>query len=127
MLILFIGEIIFEIRSRRRQQRENVIPRLGREKRGGIYPLVRAFTTIFLRDLTTHTLVGDILAGTFDAEYATYFGYNAVAHHSGVEDPDAFRTLRQLDQQFARLERATTHAERKAHLAILSDHGQSQG
>jgi putative membrane protein len=67
-LILFVGEIICEIRARRRQERENVIPRLGKEKRGGIYPMVRAFTSIFLRDLTTHTLVGDILAGTFDAE-----------------------------------------------------------
>jgi uncharacterized membrane protein YvlD (DUF360 family) len=126
-LILFVGEIIYEIRARRRQERENVIPRLGKEKRGGIYPMVRAFTTIFLRDLTTHTLVGDILAGTFDAEYATYFGYDEVAHHSGVEVPDAFRTLRQLDQQFARLERAAAHAERKIYLTVLSDHGQSQG
>jgi hypothetical protein len=89
--------------------------------------MVRAFTTVFLRDLTTHTLVGDILAGTFDAEYATYFGYDEVAHHSGIEDPDAFRTLRQMDQQIARLERAVAHAERKVHLVVLSDHGQSQG
>ena len=126
-LILFVGDVIYEIRARRRQERENVIPRLGKEKRGGIYPLVRGFTTVFLRDLTTHTLVGDIMAGTFDAEYATYFGYDEVAHHSGIEVPDAMRTLRQLDQQFARLERAAAHAERKVRLVVLSDHGQSQG
>jgi len=125
--VLFVGEIIAEIRNRRWQERENVIPRLGREKRGGIYPMVQAFTTIFLRDLTTHTLVGDIFAGTFDVEYATFFGYDEVAHHSGVEDPDAFRSLRQLDRQFARLERAAQHAERPIRFAILSDHGQSKG
>jgi Type I phosphodiesterase / nucleotide pyrophosphatase len=59
--------------------------------------------------------------------YAAFIGYDEVAHHSGVEQPDAFAVLRQHDAQLARLERAIAQAPRPYHLVVLSDHGQSQG
>lgn len=61
------------------------------------------------------------------AAYATFVGYDEVAHHSGVTSPDAFDVLRKLDQQLPRLQSAVRHASRPYHLVLLSDHGQSGG
>jgi Type I phosphodiesterase / nucleotide pyrophosphatase len=79
-----------------------------------------------MRDLNIATLLGDIVEGV-PVAYATFVGYDEVAHHSGVEQPDGFAVLRQHDQQLARLERAIRIAPRPYHLVVLSDHGQSQG
>lgn len=126
-IVLLGWDIALEYRSRIRQKTKNVQPRLGKEKRGGIYPIVRAFTTVFLRDLTIYILIGDIFAGQKDAIYATMFGYDEIAHHSGIRDKDAFEVLKKLDRQFGRLESAAKEAKRKYHFVVLSDHGQSQG
>jgi putative membrane protein len=61
------------------------------------------------------------------AAYATFVGYDEVAHHSGVESEDALDVLRKLDRQLARLEGAARQAPRPYHLVLLSDHGQSGG
>ena len=82
--------------------------------------------TIALRDLSTATLMANLFAGTRVA-YATFFGYDEVAHHSGIERGDAFRTLRAIDRQFARLERAAALGPRPYEFVVLADHGQSQG
>jgi hypothetical protein len=94
--------------------------------RGGTYPLLRAATTVVLRDLAIATLVGDVLHGV-PVAYATFVAYDEVAHHSGVERHDALDTLRRLDQQFARLVSAAALAPRPYEFVVLSDHGQSQG
>ncbi|MGB3714392.1 MAG: alkaline phosphatase family protein, partial [Candidatus Promineifilaceae bacterium] len=83
-------------------------------------------TTTILRELNIYTLIGDIFAGVPSA-YATFVGYDEVAHHSGVETKDAFDALHKIDQQFARLENAVENAPRPYHFVILSDHGQSGG
>ena len=59
--------------------------------------------------------------------YADFVGYDEVAHHSGVERYDALETLRRLDREFARLERAAAGCARPYEFVVLSDHGQSQG
>jgi hypothetical protein len=79
-----------------------------------------------MRDLNVATLLGDIVEGV-PVVYSTFVGYDEVAHHSGIEQPDAFAVLRQHDAQLARLERAVEQAPRPYHLVVLSDHGQSQG
>lgn len=83
-------------------------------------------TTTILRELNIYTLIGDMYAGTPSA-YATFVGYDEVAHHSGVESKDAFDALFKIDQQFARLEDAARQAPRPYHFVVLSDHGQSGG
>jgi hypothetical protein len=65
-------------------------------------------------------------AGTPSA-YATFVGYDEVAHHSGVESEDAYDALFKIDQQFARMESAAENAPRPYHFVVLSDHGQSGG
>jgi hypothetical protein len=79
-----------------------------------------------LRELNIYTLIGDMYAGRPSA-YATFVGYDEVAHHSGVESKDAYDALFKIDQQFARLENASAEASRPYHFVILSDHGQSGG
>jgi hypothetical protein len=59
--------------------------------------------------------------------YATFVGYDEVAHHSGVESLDALDILRKLDEQFGRLESAARQAPRPYRFVVLSDHGQSGG
>jgi len=114
------------VRGRRRQLRESVQPRLP-ERRRGLYPLLRAASTVLLRDITVDTLISDVLWGEADVIYATFAAYDEVAHHAGVADRDALQVLRQLDRAFARIERAIAEGDRPYQIVVLSDHGQTQG
>ncbi len=123
LLVLSVADIGRELAAAWRARRRNIQPR---QRRGGVYPLLRAATTVILRDLTVYTLLSDIYRGVPSA-YADFVGYDEVAHHSGISAPDALETLWRLDQQFARLERAIAEAPRPYHVVVLSDHGQTQG
>jgi uncharacterized membrane protein YvlD (DUF360 family) len=121
-IALYFWDVLLELRAARRQRRR------GEEHvhRGGLYPFMRGAITVIMRDLNVATLLGDIVEGV-PVVYATFVGYDEVAHHSGIEQPDAFAVLRQHDAQLARLQRAVEQAPRPYHLVVLSDHGQSQG
>lgn len=123
-VVLLVWDILLEIASRFRQWRKNIQPRM---KRSIIYLVVRATANVFLREITTSTIIGDIFTGRVDAVYATYVGYDEIAHHSGTKDNDAFYALKQLDKQFLLLDNARKSASRPYHFVILSDHGQSNG
>lgn len=123
-IALYLWDICLEIFSRIRQKVKNSNPRL---KRGFTYLFVRPGANVFMREITTFSVVGDVLAGKIDALYATYYGYDEIAHHSGIRDADVFTALRQLDKQFKRIESARKFAPRKYINIILSDHGQSNG
>ena len=125
-LLLFFWDIILERYRFWQQRRNDVQPRLDKHHRNFKYALVRGVTTTILRELNIYTLIGDLYAGVPSA-YATFVGYDEVAHHSGVETDDAFDALYKIDQQFARLENAAENAPRPYHFVILSDHGQSSG
>ena len=125
ILILFIIDMIMEFASRMRHLFKNIQPRL--KWRGLAYYVARAGTNVAMREATTFTLIGDIIAGNYNVIYATYMGYDEIAHHSGVEDFDAFYSLRQIDRQFKRLENAIEKSNRKYTVIVLSDHGQSNG
>lgn len=123
LIVLSIADMAREIAAARRARHRDIRPRL---ERGGIYPLLRAGTTVMLRDLTVATLIGDIYRGVPIA-YVDFVGYDEVAHHSGITAPDALEVLYRLDQQLERLEQAVAAAPRPYHIVVLSDHGQSQG
>jgi putative membrane protein len=124
--LLFFWDIILEMRQFRHARKNDVQPILDKHHRGGVYPLIRAVMTVLMRELNIYTLLGDMFSGRSSA-YATFVGYDEIAHHSGVLDPGAFDILHKLDQQFARLESAIHEAPRPYYLVILSDHGQSGG
>ncbi len=121
-IVLSLADIAYERRAARQQRRG------GEEHvdRRGTYPLIRATIAVVMRDLVTALLMADIVEGV-PASYATFVGYDEVAHHSGIRAPDALAVLRRHDRQLARLERATAQSPRPYHLVVLSDHGQTQG
>jgi putative membrane protein len=125
-LLLVVWDIILEKWQYWQARRKKIRPILDRQHRGGRYPFLRAFTTIIMRELNIYTLIGDMFSGV-PVAYATFVGYDEVAHHSGVESYDALDILRKLDEQFARLERAARTTPRPYYLVVLSDHGQSGG
>ncbi len=124
--LLLFWDVILEWRQFRSARKNNVQPILSKHHRGGIYPLLRGFMTVVMRELNIYTILGDIFAGR-SAVYATFVGYDEIAHHSGVLDPGAFDILYKLDQQFHRLASAVPEAPRPYHFVILSDHGQTGG
>jgi putative membrane protein len=125
-LTLMVVEVVHEMRQRRRQIKQDIQPRVP-EHRRGLYPLVRAAATVFLRDMALYTLIGDVARGRADAIYATFYGYDVVGHYSGVEDADSLAVLRQLDRAIGRIEGAVREARRPYQIVVLSDHGQSKG
>ena len=122
-IALGIWDMLIEKVEAARQRRLDVRPRIDRK---GKYPLLRMGMTVVMRDFNIFSLIGDMYEGV-PVSYATFVGYDEVAHHSGVERRDALDVLRRLDQQFARLERVAEHAPRPYEFVVLSDHGQSQG
>src|SRR4051794_7388531 len=61
------------------------------------------------------------------AAYTTFVGYDEVAHHAGIERPDALLTLEDLDKTMSWIANAASQAGRPYEIVLLSDHGQSQG
>jgi uncharacterized membrane protein YvlD (DUF360 family) len=120
---LFLSHFITEVLEGWIQLALNKRPRVYR---GGFYPFQRATTTGILRELSIFSLIGDMLRG-LPAMYATFVGYDEVAHHSGVARKDAMRVLAGLDKAFEWLNHVTVHAARPYKFVVLSDHGQSNG
>ena len=124
IVALFCWDVILDFASQLTHWIKNIRPRIHR---GFIYPFVRAGANVFLREVTTAVLIGDMLDGEVDVAYVTYLGYDEIAHHSGIRDGDAFYALKKLDRQLHRLDNARKYAPRPYHLVVQSDHGQTNG
>ena len=124
IVCLFLAEMILEIISQIKHRILNIQPRI---KRGITYIPVRGATNVFMREINTSTLVGDIMVGDVDVAYSTYLGYDEIAHHSGVRDEDAWYALKGMDKQIKRLIKANKYTPRKYQFVIQSDHGQTNG
>jgi uncharacterized membrane protein YvlD (DUF360 family) len=124
IICLFFWDALLDYKSQLIHRIRNIKPRI---RRGITFPFVRAGANVFLREITTFALIGDIIQGQIDVDYVTYLGYDEIAHHSGVRDEDAFQALRNLDKQFHRVEMATNLSHRNYHLVVHSDHGQTNG
>ncbi|MGZ7069875.1 MAG: alkaline phosphatase family protein, partial [Methanobacterium sp.] len=124
IVCLLFWDALLDYKSQIMHKIKNIKPRIYR---GFTYPFVRAGANVFLREITTLALIGDILKGHVDVAYVTYLGYDEIAHHSGTRDKDSFMALRNLDKQFHRVEMASKLGHRDYHLVIHSDHGQTNG
>jgi uncharacterized membrane protein YvlD (DUF360 family) len=122
-LAAVVAEIARERHAQAEQRRRDVQPRIRRSRE---YAVMRAFATVIQLDLQVAAVVGDMLAGR-PVVYTTFLAYDEVAHHSGIERPDALAVLRKVDRQIARVEAAAADAPRPYRLVVLSDHGQTQG
>lgn len=116
-------EIVRERRDSRRQERSGIEPRIRRSR---VYAVMRAWATVIQLDLQVAAVVGDVLAGR-PAIYTTFLAYDEVAHHSGIERPEALTALSKVDRELDRIRRVVADAPRPYHLVVLADHGQSQG
>ena len=124
IFILFLWDILLEFKSQLVHDIKNIQPRL---RRTPVYAAVRAGANVVLRESATEILTSEIFTGEIDTAYATFMGYDEVAHHSGVEDNDVWGILKQIDVQFSRITSAIEMADRDYKLVILSDHGQTNG
>ncbi|MBE6497028.1 MAG: phage holin family protein [Methanobrevibacter sp.] len=124
LIVLLLWDIILELKSQIVHRVKNIQPRL---RRTIVYAAVRAGANIALREAATDVLTSEILTGNIDTAYATYMGYDEIAHHSGVEDDDVWKALKYIDFQFAKLTSAIEMSDRNYEIVVLSDHGQSKG
>ena len=124
IIILFLWEIFVEVKSQIMHKIKDIRPRL---RRNIIYATIRAGANVLLREVATETLIADMLKGEINSAYASYVGYDEVAHHSGINDDDVWNVLKQTDLQFKRLEKAEKSCDRNYEFVVLSDHGQGNG
>lgn len=124
IVLLFFAEMILEIISQIRYRALNIQPRIRRKLS---YIPTRAGTNVFMREINTGTLIGDMMIGDIDVAYSTYLGYDEIAHHSGVRGRDAWFSLKGMDKQIARLIYGNKYSPRDYEFVIQSDHGQSNG
>ena len=121
--VLFIWEVVLETSAKVRAARRNVQPS---GHRSFSYALMRGGVSVVVRDLVVYSVLSDMMTGR-PAIYATFSGYDEVAHHSGLERADTLEVLRKIDQQFGRIVKARRYAPRPYEIVVLSDHGQTQG
>ena len=124
IISLFLAEMILEIISQIAHIILNIKPRI---RRGIAYIPVRAGTNVFMREINTITLIGDMMIGDIDVAYSTYLGYDEIAHHSGIRDRDAWFALKGMDKQIKRLVNGNKYCKRDYQFVIQSDHGQTNG
>jgi len=125
VIVLFLAEILYELRSRYKQWRKNIQPRL--KNRGLSYFFARAGANVLIREVSTYTVIGEILTGEKDVVYTTFLGYDEVAHHCGICDDEAFNVVKGIDTRIRRIDAALELSNRPYQICILSDHGQTNG
>ena len=123
ILTLYVVDVFREWWQSWQQRRQDIRPRIDRPWK---YAFVRSGTTTAMQEASRALLTADILRGAPEV-YNTFFGYDEVAHHSGILSPDSLKVLRTLDHVIAHLERITHEAPRPYYIFVLSDHGQSEG
>lgn len=123
IVAMMVADVVRERRAYRRARRDGVVPIMDRS---GIYPVLRAATTVGLQEITFGALLADIQRGV-PSVYVDLVGYDEVAHHSGIAAPDALATLARIDRQLERLLTTLDDAPRPYFVVPMSDHGQTQG
>ncbi len=100
---------------------------LRRGPQEGLFPLIRIFCNVILRELQTFGVIADIYAGV-PAIYTTYSGYDELAHHFGPGSKPALKNLKYTDQRLGEIMRMLRYSPGADYqLFILSDHGQTPG
>lgn len=124
LLTRYFIEVVKELFEASQQRRRKDKYTVG--ARNVAYAFFRGLMGPILQDLTTYTVISDVLRGV-PAVYALFAAYDDVSHFAGSTTPEAFEVLHDTDRYFARIERALQYAPRPYHIVVLSDHGQSTG
>jgi len=87
------------------------------------FPLLRVFSNVVFRELVTFAVLVDIYRGV-PVIYTTYFGYDAIAHHLGLDSLVARQALRDIDGRIGQIDRLRrAQLTRSYALVLLGDHG----
>jgi uncharacterized membrane protein YvlD (DUF360 family) len=122
-IVMTVGMVVLEWYQARRERSRDIRPRMDR---GGMFPILRAVSSIFLRDLATAAVTDDLQRGV-PVIYVDCLNYDEIAHHAAPERGEAMRELEAVDRQIGTLAHAAATAPRPYRLVVLSDHGQSVG
>lgn len=122
-VVLLVGQVLAEWYQGRRQRRRDVLPRVHR---GGAFLFLRGLTTVVLKDLSV-SLVAEQMARGVPVVYVDLLDYDEVAHHAGPTRPESMRTLESLDRVLQFFAELADEVGRDYEMAIVSDHGQTQG
>jgi hypothetical protein len=89
----------------------------------GIFPFIRIFTNVVVRELQTMAILLDLYLGV-PVIYTTFMQYDELAHHFGPSSRQALSDLRRTDARIAELLRMLRAAAGRGYdVVILSDHG----
>src|SRR3712207_204995 len=90
----------------------------------GLFPFLRVFTNVVVRELQTVAILLDVYLGV-PVIYSTFMQYDELAHHFGPSSWQALRDLRRTDGRVSEILRMmrSAAAGREYDLVVLSDHG----
>ena len=89
----------------------------------GIFPFLRIFTNVVVRELQTMAIVLDINLGV-PVIYSTFMQYDELGHHFGPSSRQALADLKRTDARVREIWRAIRGTSSRGYdLVILSDHG----
>ena len=122
-LVVLTKQMVIELYQGQRQRQRHMRPRV---RRGAVFALERAVSTALLGDPTVAIVTEQIALGA-RVIYVDFVNYDELAHHAGPSREESMQTLGGFDglvQFFLDVIRETG---RDYQIAIVSDHGQSQG
>ncbi len=104
----------------------HVAARLAGEPRGRgwSHVLLRPVSTVLINELTLSLVIEQMHRGR-RAIFCNFLAYDEVAHDVGPGHPEALRELCLLDERLAAIERAAGQTQRRYHVVVLADHGQT--
>jgi hypothetical protein len=89
----------------------------------GLFPFWRILNNVVVHELETFGVLVDIYRGV-PAIYVTYYGYDEIAHHFGVDSVAAGQGLRHIDHSIGQIDRLRrANLSRPYTLFLLGDHG----
>lgn len=89
----------------------------------GIFPLIRIFSNVVVRELQTIAILLDVYLGV-PVIYSTFMQYDELAHHFGPSSRPALADLSRTDSRISEIWRmARVAGGRQYDLVVLSDHG----
>ena len=93
----------------------------------GIFPFLRVFTNVVVRELQTMAIMLDIYLG-IPVIYSTFMQYDELGHHFGPSSRVSLADLRRTDARIKEIWRMIgAVSSRPYDLVILSDHGMTPG
>jgi len=86
-------------------------------------PLYRIVVDVMFGEIVTFGMMLDVYRGV-PSLYATFYGFDEMAHLFGPDHPEALRTLRRIDAQIHQVDRIRKLYHRREYdLYVTSDHG----